>query len=85
MANSVFTEANKPPEWEWKLPEKIEELYPEVLGAHWQDQYQAMDKHKNEILPRGTAPLQLYSLATPNGNSRVLDFYNPLSLNDFWM
>ena len=67
-ASSVFTEANKPPEWEWKIPNKIEDLYPEVFGLHWQDyELQSYEKNKDRALPVGNTSLQLYSLATPNG------------------
>merc|ERR1740123_1738256 len=55
-------------EKKWVPPEKIEELY----AATANNQFAAMNmptagSRSEAPLPRGDAPFQLYSLATPNG------------------
>lgn len=53
---------------EWKPPAKIEELYAKTAG----NQFAAINAPTSgarvqQALPEGSAALQLYSLATPNG------------------
>lgn len=66
MAESVFTDAKVQ---DWKLPHKVEDVYHATMGSKWQVAHDKMVEAKtvSQPLPRGNAPLQLYSLATPNG------------------
>lgn len=53
---------------EWKPPAKIEELYANTAG----NKFAAINAptagaRVEQALPDGPAPLQLYSLSTPNG------------------
>lgn len=53
---------------EWNPPAKIEELYAKSAGNKWAaiNSPTAGARTEKEA-PAGSAPLQLYSLATPNG------------------
>lgn len=67
MAESVFTDAKVQ---DWKLPHKIADVYNTAMGSKWQAAHDSIAESKyssQPLLPRGDAPLQLYSLATPNG------------------
>ena len=53
----------------WKPPSKIEELYAATAG----NQFAAINRptagaREEKTLPIGSAPIQLYSLGTPNGH-----------------
>lgn len=65
MADSVFTDAKV---LDWKLPNKIESVYNSTLGNKWIIGHDNnLEMNQGRSLPRGNEPLQLYSLATPNG------------------
>eukprot|EP00747_Dinoflagellata_sp_TGD_P074988 gnl/TRDRNA2_/TRDRNA2_158547_c0_seq1.p1 gnl/TRDRNA2_/TRDRNA2_158547_c0~~gnl/TRDRNA2_/TRDRNA2_158547_c0_seq1.p1 ORF type:complete len:285 (+),score=61.73 gnl/TRDRNA2_/TRDRNA2_158547_c0_seq1:84-938(+) len=52
----------------WEPPKKIEELYDKTAGNKWSSiNRPTAGARSDEELQVGTAPFQLYSLATPNG------------------
>ena len=58
---------------DWQPPAKIEDLFAKTAG----NQFAAINSptagaRTQQALPVGTAPLQLYSLATPNGEFPVI-------------
>lgn len=54
---------------EWKPPAKIEELFAKTGGNQFASiNAPTAGARTQQALPEGSAPLQLYSLATPNGN-----------------
>ncbi len=53
---------------EWKPPAKIEELFANAGGSQDASINAATaGARTQQALPEGSAPLQLYSLSTPNG------------------
>lgn len=53
---------------EWQPPAKIEELFAKSAGNKWASiNSPTAGARTTKDVPVGTAPLQLYSLATPNG------------------
>eukprot|EP00286_Rhodomonas_abbreviata_P010839 CAMPEP_0181318652 /NCGR_PEP_ID=MMETSP1101-20121128/17123_1 /TAXON_ID=46948 /ORGANISM="Rhodomonas abbreviata, Strain Caron Lab Isolate" /LENGTH=287 /DNA_ID=CAMNT_0023426141 /DNA_START=99 /DNA_END=962 /DNA_ORIENTATION=+ len=56
-------------ETDWKPPAKVETLYAATAGNKFADMNRPTAGARDEReLPVGTAPVQLYSLATPNGH-----------------
>jgi hypothetical protein len=53
---------------EWKPPAKIEDLFAGAAGNKWSSiNSPVAGARVQQDVPVGSAPLQLYSLATPNG------------------
>eukprot|EP00037_Helgoeca_nana_P018999 m.183789 g.183789 ORF g.183789 m.183789 type:complete len:324 (+) comp24672_c0_seq2:325-1296(+) len=60
--------ADAAPEYEWKVPAKVEDLYPVLSGNKFAGTNRpTAGAQKTEALAVGESGLQLYSLATPNG------------------
>ena len=51
----------------WVPPKKLEELHEKLKGNQFVLNSGSAGPRSQKQLPRGSAPLQLYSLATPNG------------------
>lgn len=53
---------------EWNPPAKIEDLYAKAAGNQWSSiNSPVAGARVEQALPEGPAPLQFYSLFTPNG------------------
>lgn len=64
----TFKNMAAPQQQAWAPPAKVEELYPVLTGNKFTSINQPTAGARTEQeLPKGEAPLQLYSLGTPNG------------------
>lgn len=68
---AAAAEAEKPVTW--KPPQKVEELFAATTGNKWAsiNRPTAGPREEQEV-PRGQAPFQFYSLATPNGQKPAI-------------
>jgi hypothetical protein len=65
---------------EWKPPAKIEDLFAGAAGNKWSSiNSPVAGARVQQDVPVGSAPLQLYSLATPNGKKKGKKHF-PLSV-----